>query len=93
MNEEIHYITNDGKRARNNWENDDCLSSSFMQYAQKIRSTLFSYLLVTIVRLTLFTIAFCQTRVKNLLKGPVFFKIGAQKTSQNLLKNCSGASL
>ena len=32
MNEEIHYITNDGKTARNEWENE-CLSLSFMQYA------------------------------------------------------------
>ena len=31
MNEEIHYITNKGKTDKNEWENDDWLSSSFIQ--------------------------------------------------------------
>ena len=32
MNEEISCITNEGKTAKNEWENDDRLSLNFMQY-------------------------------------------------------------
>ena len=45
MNEEIHRITNKGKAAKNEWENDD---SDFFQ--KKVRTTLFPHLLINIIK-------------------------------------------
>ena len=46
MNEEIHYIVNDGKTAKNKWENDD---SYFLQALYSVHQKLrqfFPYLLI-----------------------------------------------
>ena len=51
MNEDIHCITNGGKAAKNEWENDD---SDFLQalYSiyKKIRKNLFPYLLINLFK-------------------------------------------
>ena len=50
MNEEIHYNTNKGKTAKNEWENDD---SNFLQALYRvynIRAVLFPYLLVNLFK-------------------------------------------
>ena len=46
MDEEIHYIVNDGKTAKNKWENDD---SYFLQALYSVHQKLrqfFPYLLI-----------------------------------------------
>ena len=43
MNKEIHCITNEGKSAKNEWENDLC------SLYEKIRTTLFPYLLINLI--------------------------------------------
>ena len=111
MNEDIHCITNEGKTAKNEWENNDSdflvdlyrvyvkleqfffltllanmfkrrYISSVASYKylnklisekQKIRLGFLNILSIcvhSIARLTVFTRAFCHTRVEHLQKGP-----------------------
>ena len=48
MNVEIRCITNKGKTAKNEWENDDSdfLRSLYIVYKKKIRTILFSILIL-----------------------------------------------
>ena len=51
MKKEIHCITNKGKTAKNEWENDD--SDFFLTLCdvyKKIRTTLFPYLLINLIK-------------------------------------------